>query len=99
MSALLIINYDVTDAERLDAYRDSAVAALVGPEKGALSAVTNDTVDLGEGNGAGATTVILKYPSTDSAQLAFDSAKYQAVIGERLAATKPSFAIIVPMLE
>jgi len=96
MSALVIINYDVTDPARLDAYRGPATAALLGPDKGALVAVSHDTVDLEEGNGAGATTVVLEFPSVEAAQAALDSEEYQAVVGERLASTDPKFAIIVP---
>ncbi|MFV1963394.1 MAG: DUF1330 domain-containing protein [Acidimicrobiia bacterium] len=96
MPALLIINYDVTDAERLDAYREPAGVALLGPGKGSPVVVTHDTIDLGEGGGAGATTVILEFPSVESAREAFTSPEYQAVIGERLAATDPKSAIIVP---
>jgi len=96
MPALLIINYDVVDPERLDAYRAPAGAALIGPGKGSAVVVTHETIDLGEGAGAGATTVILEFPSVESAQAAFASPDYQAVIGERLAATDPRSAIIVP---
>ena len=73
MPALLIINYDATDPERLYAYRPHAIAALVGPGKGTPAAATDNTVDLGEGNGAGATTVVLEFPSVEAAQTAFDS--------------------------
>jgi uncharacterized protein (DUF1330 family) len=96
MPALLIINYDVTDTERLDAYRAPAGAALMGPGKGSAVAVTHDTIDLGEGSGAGATTVILEFSSVEAARESFASPEYQAVIGERLAATEPRSAIIVP---
>ena len=96
MSALLIINYDITDPERLEAYRAPAGAALVGEGGGRLVAVSHDTVDLGEGRPTGATTVILEFASLDAAQTAFESEQYQAIIGERLAATDPKFAIIVP---
>lgn len=99
MPALLIINYDVTDAERLDAYRASAVAALVELGEGTVLAVTDGTVDLGEGNGAGATTVILEFPSAESAQRVFASDECQAVIGERIGATNPSFAVIGPTID
>ena len=99
MAALLIINYDVTDTERLDACRASAVIGLVELGEGTVLAVTDSTVDLGEGNGAGATTVILGFSSAESAQRAFASDEYQAVVGERIAATNPSFAIIVPMID
>ncbi|MFV1991769.1 MAG: DUF1330 domain-containing protein [Acidimicrobiales bacterium] len=96
MTALLIINYDVTDPERLAAYREPAVAALIGPGRGALFAVADRTVDLGEGNGAGTTTVILEFPSVEAAQNVFESEEYQAVVAERLAATDAKFAVIVP---
>lgn len=99
MAALLIINYDMTDPERLDAYRAPALAALVGPDRGSPAAVTDNTVDLGEGGGAGATTVILGFSSVEAAEIAFGSDAYQAVVGERLAATNPRFAVIVPTLE
>lgn len=99
MPALLIINYDITDAERLDAYREQATAALIELGGGTLLAMTDSTVDLGEGNGAAATTVILEFPSTESARRAFASDEYQAVIGERIEATNPSFAVIVPTSE
>ncbi len=99
MPALLIINYDVTDPERLETYRGPAVAALIGPDKGSPTALTHDTIDLGEGNGAGTTTVILEYPSTEAAHAAFCSDEYQAVVGERVAATNPRFSIIVPTLD
>lgn len=99
MAAILIINYDTTDPERLDAYRPPAVDALSGPGKGKFVAVTDDTIDLAEGNGAGETTVILEYPDVASARSAYDSDAYQAVIGERFAATNPGHAIIVPVLE
>lgn len=98
MGALLILNYDTTDPERLEAYRGAAVAALVGPDKGQLFAVTDASVDLGEGHGAGSTTVILQFSDVESAQNAFNSEEYQAIVGERIAATNPAFTIIVPTL-
>lgn len=97
MPALVIVNYDVVDADALSAYREPAVAALIGDGRGSVRAVTDETVDLGEGNGAGATTVILEYSSVDEARRVWGSDAYQAVIGDRIAATVPSFAIIVPI--
>ena len=67
--------------------------------EGTVLAVTDSTVDLGEGNGARATTVILEFPSAESAQRTFASDEYQAVIGERIAATNPNFAVIVPTID
>ncbi len=100
MGALLIINYDVTDPERLKAYRAPAGEALVGdaPDKGTARVFTRDTVDLGEGAGGGTNTVALEFESVEAAQAAYASEAYQAVVGERLAATDPKFAIIVPTM-
>ncbi len=96
----MIINYDVTDAARLKAYRRPAGAALVGDEsgKGAARVSTGDTVDLGEAPAAGTTTVVLEFESVEAAQAAYDSDEYQAVIGERIESTVPKFAVIVPTL-
>ena len=99
MAALLIINYNVTDPEALSRYRQAAVPALIGPAKGTLRATTDQTVDLGEGNGAGTDTVILEFSTVEAAQQAFDSNEYQAIVGDRLAATEPKHATIVPTLE
>ncbi|HDH03497.1 MAG TPA: DUF1330 domain-containing protein [Actinobacteria bacterium] len=99
MSALLIINYNVTDPDALVGYRDAAVEILVGPDRGTLRVVTHETIDLGEGDGAGTTTVILEFASVEVAREIFDSPEYQAIIGDRLAATEPKHAYIVPTLE
>lgn len=99
MPALMIINYNVTDPDALVAYRDAAVEILIGPDKGTLRVVTDQTVDLGEGGGVGTTTVVLEFPSVEVAKKIFDSAQYQAVIGHRLSATEPIHAMIVPTLE
>jgi uncharacterized protein (DUF1330 family) len=96
MTAVLIINYDVRDAQRLAEYRKLAGPILVGPGQGTLVASTDATIDLREGAGAGTTTVILEFASVAAAQAAFDSAAYQPLISERLASTTPRFAMIVP---
>ena len=59
---------------------------------------TDETLDLGEGNGVGSSTVILEYDSVDDAKAAFFGEGYQSVVGERLAASKPFHAQIVPTL-
>ena len=99
MGALLIINYDVTDPERMEAYRQKAAAVLLGPDSGAPVAVTDETVDLGEGEGAGRTTVVLRYASVEGAREAYFSEDYQALLGERLAASAAAFAVIVPTID
>ena len=99
MSALLIINYNVTDPDALVGYRDAAGPILVGPNRGTHRVVTDQTVDLGEGSGVGTTTVVLEFASVEVAKQIFDSAEYQAVVGDRLSATEPIHAMIVPTLE
>ena len=61
--------------------------------------MSGDTVDLGEGPGAGSDTVVLRYDSVEAARAAYDAADYQAVLGQRLAATAPRFALIVETLD
>jgi len=99
MPALLIINYNVTDPDSLVGYRDAATPILVGPDKGALRVVSDQTVDLDEGAGVGSTTVILEFPTVEVAREIYNSAEYQSIIGDRLAATEPVHAMIVPTLE
>jgi uncharacterized protein (DUF1330 family) len=96
VSAYLIINYDVTDAAALAVYRDAATPMLVGPGLGEVVAVTAATVGLPEGEAPGTHTVVLRFDDVDQAQAIYDSEAYQAVIGERLAATTPRFAALVP---
>lgn len=99
MAALLIINYDVTDPEGLAAYRTVAGPILTAPGRGERLATTANTVDLGEGNAAGTHTVVLRFPSEAAARAAYDSDKYQAVVGGRFAATTPRVAMIVETLD
>lgn len=99
MGALLIINYDVTDPDRLDRYRARATPLLVGPETGSPVVVTDETVDLGEGEGAGRTTVALRFASVEAAREAYFAEEYQTLVAERLAASAAAFAVIVPTID
>lgn len=99
MPALLILNYDVHDEAALMAYRQVAGPMLTGPSKGERVATTADTVDLGEGGPAGTHTVVLRFASVEAARQAYDAAEYQAVIGDRIAATTPRVSMIVPTLD
>lgn len=97
MGALLIINYDVTDEPALKRYQRSA-----GPVLGAqaqLVAMCKHTADLGEGGAPGERTAILRFDSREQAQAAYDSPAYQALLGERLRATRAGFAIIVDTID
>ncbi len=93
MSALLILNYDVTDPDALNAYRTAARPLLsVAAERVAL---TTDTIDLAEAAPAGTHTVIWRFPSVAAAHAFYHSSAYQNVLADRLAATIPKAAIIV----
>ena len=98
MPALLIINYEITDLEAIEAYREKGGEHLVVQGGGKPVAFTDDSIDLGEGNGSAPTTVVLEYPSVEAAKAAFNSEGYQAIVHERLSASNPSFAQIVPTL-
>ncbi|MFB7909813.1 DUF1330 domain-containing protein [Kitasatospora sp. NPDC059146] len=98
MPALLILNYDVTDPERLEAYRQGAAAVLLGPAE--LVASTDRTVHLGEGGRppGGSHTVVLRFADAEQAHAAYASDAYRGLLEERLAATVPFTAMIVPAL-
>lgn len=97
MPALMIINYgEILDEEQLEGYRGPATEILVDKFGGKPVIFTNKTVNLGEGHGAGIHTVGLEYESVEAAQAAYDSDEYQAILGQRLAATRSGYAIVVP---
>ena len=98
MAALMIVNYDVSDRVALDAYRAAAVPLLVGPGLGSAVAISDTTIDLGEGNAAGRDTVVLRFESVAAAQAAYRSEAYQAILPDRLKATTPKIAFIVETL-
>ena len=93
MPALLILNYDVHDAGRLAAYREVAGPLLAAA--GARVVTTTGTVDLGEGAPAGTHTVVWRFPDLEAARAVYDSDAYQAVLGDRLAASTPKLAVLV----
>ena len=98
MSALIIANYDVDDQAALDEYRKLA-GPILRETYGAVGVVNTDrTLDLGEGAGAGSNTVIFRFESAEVARAAWESDEYQAVIGQRFAATTPRFAVLVETL-
>lgn len=98
MTALLILNYDVIDEQRLMAYRRSAGEAILG-SAGRLITSTTHTTGLKEGTATGRRTVIIEYPSREEAEARYRSAAYQALLQERLAATIPRTAFIVDLTE
>jgi len=98
MGAMLIMNYEVTDLPAIEAYREKGGEHLVVNGGGRPVVFTNDTIDLGEGNGVAPFTIAIEYDSLEAAKEAFFGDGYQSIVGERLAASKPSFAQIVETL-
>ncbi len=98
MGALLIINYEITDLEAMEAYRAKGGEHLVVNGGGRPLVFTEDSLDLGEGNGVGPSTVVIEYDSVEDAKAAFYGEGYQSIVHERLEASRPFFAQIVPTL-
>ena len=94
MSAYLIVNYDIDDADLYGEYQGGAGPALKIGSDSQLLALDPDTNQL-EGDGAGHQTVVLQFESIEKAKEIYESGEYQAVIGKRLAATSKHFALLV----
>jgi uncharacterized protein (DUF1330 family) len=94
MSAYLIVNYDVDDADLYREYQTGATPALrVGSECDVV--VFDPATTRIEGDDAGHQTVVLKFESVEKAREIYESGEYQAVIGKRHAATSKHFAVLV----
>ncbi|MEM9519086.1 MAG: DUF1330 domain-containing protein [Actinomycetota bacterium] len=98
MGAFLIINYDIANQDAIEAYRAKGGEFLVVEGGGRPVAFTDETIDLDEGHGVGSSTVVIEYESVEAAKAAFFSDGYQAVVAERIDASRPMFAQIVPTL-
>ena len=95
---LLILNYDVRDAEALTRYRGAASPVIVGTT-GQVLVSTSATTQLPEAPAVGARTVVIWYPSREEADRCYSSAEYQNLLPDRLAATTPAVAILVDVDE
>ncbi len=91
MPAYLIVNYDVTDAEKYGQYQKSAAPIMAG---GGKIRVLDPASVVKEGDAA-AQTVVIEYPTKEAALAAYESDDYQAVVGIRLGATANGRAVIV----
>ena len=91
MAAYLVANYDVVDADLYKEYQQGAAPIMAGG--GELLVLDSDS-DKVEGDG-GAQTVVIRYPTMEAAQAAYNSDEYQAVVGKRLSATANGRAVIV----
>jgi uncharacterized protein (DUF1330 family) len=90
MTAYLIVNYDVVDADLYRSYQLQASAILNG---GRLLVLDTES-DVKEGS-PGHQTVVIEYPDKETALAAYHSQEYQAVVGIRHEATTNGRAVIV----
>jgi uncharacterized protein (DUF1330 family) len=91
MAAYFIAQYVVKDPKL---YREYQIAAgQIVQESGGEVVAFDVAAETIEGTPPGPQTVILKFESTAAAKAWYGSAKYQAVVGKRLAATH-GFAVI-----
>ena len=94
MTAYLILNYDVDDADAYRAYQGQAAGALRIPAE-CQPLVLDGATELVEGEGASTHTVVLRFESKDKAREIYESGEYQAIIGQRHGATSNHFAVLV----
>jgi uncharacterized protein (DUF1330 family) len=90
MTAYLIANYDVVDADAYRAYQKQSMPIMAN---GKLLVLDGASVTK-EGT-PGAQTVVIEYPSKEAALAAYESDGYQAVVGIRLGAISNGRAVIV----
>ena len=95
MSAYLIVNYDVDDADAYAEYQKGAVPALKVGSDAKILVVDPESHVVEGGDTVGRQTVVLEYESVEKAKEVYESGEYQAVVGQRHAATSKHFAVIV----
>ncbi|MCP3990391.1 MAG: DUF1330 domain-containing protein [Actinomycetia bacterium] len=94
MTAYLIVNFDVEDADAYRQYQKGAVPTLGIGETSRLVAYDTDTNQI-EGENAGRQTVVLEFDSMEEAQTAYESDAYQDVLPLRFQATSNHFGLLV----
>ena len=90
MTAYLIANYDVVDADGYLDYQSKAAPIMAG---GTLLVL--DTASTAKEGEPGHQTVVIEYPDRETAEAAYHSDEYQAVVGIRLGAIENGRAVIV----
>lgn len=94
MSAYLIVNYDIDDADLYGEYQAGALSALrIGQECDVV--VFDPASERVEGDSSGHQTVVLKFESMDKAREIYNSGEYQAIVGKRHDASSKHFAVLV----
>ena len=91
MSAYVIFHNRIDDAEMLAAYVGKAIPTLDAHK--AELVILDETSTVLEGKTEYVRTVVLKFESREAAMGWYNSAEYQVILPERLAATE-GFAVI-----
>ena len=91
MTAYLVANYDVVDADTYRSYQKQSRPIMAG---GGRLLVLDGASICKEGS-PGAQTVVIEYPTKEAALAAYESDEYQAVVGIRLSAISNGRAVIV----
>jgi uncharacterized protein (DUF1330 family) len=94
MTAYLIVNFDIDDADQYRQYQKGAVPSLGIGETSRLVAYDTASTCV-EGDGAGTQTVVLEFESMQAAKAAYESEAYQEVLPLRFAATSNHFGLLV----
>jgi len=82
----------INDQERYAGYIAQVVPTIT--QAGGKIIAVDDAVDVLEGQWHGTRTVILEFDSADGARAWYDSAAYQAIIGDRHAAAEANAVAI-----
>jgi len=87
-----IITEEIKNPDALQAYAGKAVPTIM--QSGGRPIVVESNVDVIEGKWPGSQTIILEFDSVDAAKAWYNSADYQAIIGERHAAADSNAVIV-----
>ncbi len=87
-----IVTEDIHDADALNAYVGKSLPTIL--QSGGKPIVFDPNLDVIEGEWKGTQVVILEFESVDAAKAWYNSPEYQAVVGERIAATDGAAVIV-----
>jgi len=99
MVALIIVDDDVVDLDAIEQHGKAASPILFAHGAASRLTLTAGTVDLGEGDGVGTDTVILRFETVEIAREVWESEAHQTVLSARLAATRPRVAMLVDTVD
>jgi uncharacterized protein (DUF1330 family) len=97
MTAYIIVNYQVEDADQYKTYQKGAAPALGIGSDCKLRVLEHNSEAL-EGD-PGSNTVVLEFESREKAKEIWDSQAYRDVVDLRLGASSKHFAVLVDSFE